>query len=193
MDQVTRYRHVVEIGAGDRFSSQGWSWATHADKVTLYEPNTLLWGDLMRATAGMSNVQVQCQAVAGQTGVSQLIHLGYASYLAGHPSFLNLMIEPDGEQWYRSLMRGVVVAGIGDVDKGDWDYLILTNNGGEMAVLNGMRSRPKVIRTKHYMHNGKQVGYNQMMFNWLQGNGYGGQVLETNEHNTFYHLEWRRG
>lgn len=84
------------------------------------------------------------------------------------------------------------MAGITDIDDGSWDFLILTNNGAELATLQGMKSRPKAIRTKHYMHNGKQCEYNQMMFNWLRGNGYREQVLETNQHNTFFSLNWRR-
>lgn len=196
-EPIQRYRHVVEIGAGDSYSSQCLSWATHADKVTLYEPNTLLWADLNRAAAGLPNVEVSRLAVGNATGIAQLVHMGYASYLIGAPSFLNLGVrekhpELNVEAWMRPLARGVVATSAAQVDKGDWDYLVLTNNGAEILVLDKMKSRPEVIRTKHYMHNKDQCLYAKTMFNWLYANKYKARVLETNTYNTFYHLEWQR-
>jgi hypothetical protein len=193
MGQMTRMRHVMEVGAGDGHSSLGLPWATHADKVSLYEPNQLLWADLNRAAAGMNHVTVHPCAVSNTTGIAQLVHLGYASYLAGAPSFLRTSIEDEGEQWFKPLMRGVVVADMKEVDRaGDVDMLVLTPNGVELEILSAMVSRPKVIYTKHYMHNAEQCVHNQRVFGWLEAEDYRAVVVETNMHNTFYHLSWTK-
>jgi len=192
----TRRRHVVEIGAGDSYSSEGLRWATHADKVSLYEPNLVLWADLRSAAAGFLNVEVhQCAISAAR---APLVHLGYASYLLGKPSFFRLGIEENGqaalnpEQWVLPLARPVSVLPITEVDDGSWDLLYLTCNGSEMDILPGMKSRPARIYTKHYCHNEAQWREFGAVQQWMTSAGYQPQVLERNTHGTFHAVCWKR-
>lgn len=192
--------HIVEIGAGDRYSSEALSVTVKTPhKVTLYEPNTLLAADLMVATKDLPHIKVHPMAVSSKTGISQLVHLGYASYLMGYPSFFRLGIEEGGqaelnpEQWVRPLARGVVTAGISEVDDGTWDILYLTCNGAELSVLTGgMKSRPKVIYTKHLTHNGEQSAEAQRVWAALNEMSYAGNAIEVNAHRTFCRVEWRK-
>ncbi len=191
---VKRYCHVVEIGAGDRFSTEGLSWCTHAEQVTLIEPHKLLWSDLNRAAAGLPNVRVHYMAVTAVPGaVASLYHMGYASFLKGSPSFLSLSVEPEGLAFWEPLLRPVPYVYMGEFDlKGDIDYLILTTGGGEASILEAMHSRPEVIRTKHYLHNAAQWADADATFAWMMANRYGGRVVETVPHGTFIAVEWRR-
>lgn len=191
---VARYRHVVEIGVGDSESTQCGALCSHADRVTLYEPNRLLWADLMRASAGIPNIECVHAAVTAHGGPQHLYHFGYASFLEGAPAFLPLA-EPEGMDvaFWEPLKRTVPTMAITDVDAaGDIDYLVLTCNGGELPVLQGLKSRPRVIRTKHYMHNAAQIAEANRVFAQLGGMGYRGTVIETNQHNTFFHVGWGR-
>lgn len=187
-----RYKHVVEIGAGDSMCSQALMLLGRADKVTLYEPNSILCADLKKVATERRAVTVVEAAVDGTSGTAPLIHLGYASYLLGVPSFVKLSIENDGEKWLSLLVKEVKLVSIGEIDSGDIDHLILTNNGCEMAVLCGMKSQPIIVQTKHYLHNeaqGKQTG---LVCNWLHEHGYCARVKATNRYSTHYHLEWRK-
>jgi hypothetical protein len=192
--------HVAEIGAGDRHSSEALPLAGQATRVTLFEPNTLLAGDLLAAVhqSALSNVSVSPMAVGPQSGLDLLVHLGYASYLLCSPSFFRLGIEENGqaaldpEQWVCPLARSVVMAAIHEVDDGSWDTLYLTCNGSETGVLSGLVSRPNRIYTKHFMHNGEQTAEAQRVWTTLGEMGYRGVVLERNEHGTFCRVGWGR-
>ncbi len=185
---MTRYRHVVEIGAGDSRSSEGLSWCTHADLVTLYEPHPVLWADLARAAVGLGNVSVVKEAVTSH--FDPLYLMGYASYLKGNPSFLVTSVEPDGEKWWEPLAHEVACQKVDRVDFGTIDYLILTNNGGEMDVLRGLVSRPKRIDTKHMCHNTRQGEEFAKVCDWMWRQGYVGRRLSQNLHGTLQHVCW---
>lgn len=184
---MTQYQHVVEIGAGDSHSSEGLRWTTHAERVTLYEPHPLLWADLNRAAAGFPNVSVVNEAVTSH--FDPLYLMGYASFLRGNPSFLATSVEPNGMAYWDPLAREVACQKVDRVDYGGIDYLILTNNGGELDVLKGLVSRPKVIQTKHYLHNPAQWAVAHEVWGWLLRHGYASKTLARNQHGTFYHLE----
>jgi hypothetical protein len=185
------YRHVVEIGSGDSFSSEGLKWCTHAEAVSLYEPYALLWADLNRAAAGLDNVTVRRAAVSDIGGNWPLIHLGYASYLVGEPSFYATSIEPEGEPFIARLKRAVEVVTVNQVVSKDVDLLILTPNGADMRILRAMTARPKIIQTKHMVHNARQGEEFAKVYTWMQHRGYAGRRLTTNLHGTLQHVEWR--
>lgn len=185
-----RYRHVVEIGAGDSYSSEGLSWTTHADHVTLYEPHPALWADLSRAAAGMPNVSVVREAIANR--FAPLYLFGYASFLHGAPSFLATSVEEGYERWWGPLALEVPLNKVDRIDGGEIDYLILTVNGGEVDILRALVSRPAVIRTKHYLHNARQWEDATTTFGWMHRERYVGRTLATNQHQTHLAIEWRR-
>jgi hypothetical protein len=186
---LTRLHHVVEIGAGD-VASSALSWATHADRVSLYEPNVLLWSDLMRGAAGLDNVTARNMAVSDVGGNQPLYHLGLGSYLAGAPSFYATSIEPEGVPFIVSLARAVEVITINQAVPEDTDLLIITIGGGEWRLLAPMTMRPKTIETAHYCHNAAQWADTHRTWDWLQGAGYVGMVMATNQHSTFHRVRW---
>ncbi len=185
---MTRYRHVVEVGAGDSHSTEGLRWSTHADLVTLYEPNPVLYADLARAAAGFSNVHVSDFAVTSE--FLPLYCFGYASYLKGRPSFLATSIEQNGETWWEPLAREVSCQKVDRMDFGTIDGLILTTNGSEMDILPRLVSRPRTIWTKHYLHNARQWEEAHKVFDWMARHRYTGKTLASNQHSTFAHACW---
>ncbi len=187
---MTRYRHVVEIGAGDSHSSVAWPMSTHADKVTMWEANTLLWADLARATSGLDHITVRPYAVSDVGGNYPLYHLGYASYLAGDPSFFATSIDAGSDEVLRPLLRMVPVATVNQAVTPDVDYLILTIGGGEARLLRAMIPRPKTIQTKHMCHNARHWEEFAKVCTWMQTNGYVGRRLSTCLHDTLQHIAW---
>lgn len=187
---MTTYRHVVEIGAGDSFSSEGLRWGTHT-KVTLFEPHPLLWADLNRAAAGLDNVTVHRAAVSDIGGQHPLVHLGYASYLAGEPSFFSTSIEPEGEAMLAPLRRAVEVVTVNQVVTPEVDLLVLTANGSEARILRAMMARPKAVQTKQMCHAPRHWEEFAKVCDWAQSSGYVGRRLSTCLHDTLQHIEWR--
>ncbi len=187
---MIQYEHVVEIGAGDSYSSQGWPLSVHAAKVTLWEPNSILCADLRAETRIVDNVIVREAAVCSVGGQFPLYHLGYASYLAGQPSFFATSIEPEGEVFLAPLHRVVETVAVGQAVTKDVDYLILTVGGGEHRLLRAMTARPKTVETKHYCHRPEQWAEAQKVFEWMSHNGYEGRELARNQHSTFIHARW---
>ena len=189
---LTVYDHVVEIGAGDGASSEGLRYCTHARQVTLYEPNPLLWTDLARAAAGLRNVTVRPEAVSDIGGTYPFYHLGYASYLAGDPSFYATSIDAGSDEVLRPLLRPVPVVTVNQAVPEDVDHLILTIGGGEERLLRAMTARPQVIQTKHYLHNARQWHEARSAWDVLQRRGYVARQTATNQHATFMALHWSR-
>ncbi len=180
-------RHVVEIGAGDSHTTEGLRWGTHA-RVSLYEPHPLLWADLNRAASGMDNVTVHHAAVSPT--FAPLYLMGYASYLRGAPSFLATSVEPDGEQWWTPLAREVPVVKMDRVDHGNIDMLILSINGGERALLDGLVSRPQTILTRHRLHNARQWSDAHETIAWMEAHRYRARQTAGNQHGTYAALTW---
>ncbi len=188
------WHHVMEIGAGDRASSQALvddTWRA-AGRITLYEPNEILWRDLVKAHDILPDARVQVlrAAVAATSGYAELIHMGYASYLEGAPSFLATSVEPEGQAFWAPLRAEVALRRMRDIDDGTVDLLIVTSNGLDREVIEDMISRPREIRTKAYVHNAAQVEVAQGVSRALMERGYRGRVVERNQHGTFLSIVW---
>ncbi len=189
---MTHFHHLVEIGAGDRWSSEGLAraMAGHADKVTLYEPNSILRADLGVAAEYPSlNLTIRPEAVNAVGGQQLLYHLGYASYLAGEPSFYATSIEPEGVPFLTPLARAVEVVTTNQAITADVDALVLTAGGAERAILETMTARPKVLWTKHYCHRPEQWEETHQILALLDRYGYQTRVISVNQHRTFHALE----
>lgn len=188
------WRHVMEIGAGDRASSQALvddTWRA-AGRITLYEPNEILWRDLVKAHDILPDARVQVlrAAVAATSGYADLIHMGYASYLEGAPSFLATSVEPEGQAFWAPLRAEVVLRRMRDIDDGTVDLLIVTTNGLDREIIEDMVSRPREIRTKVYAHNATQSVVANEVTRALTARGYRGRVTDRNQHGTHLAISW---
>ena len=186
-------RRAVEIGAGDSYSSELISYGTHVERVELWEPNAILARDLLNKAGG--NVITHCAAISISdfAGKANLYSLGYSSYLQGAPSFIALSVEEgSAECFWAPLVQKVYVYSIIEIDYGDIDLLVLTCHGSELSILSHMVSRPVCIRTKYYCHNQAHWRYYNEITSWMNINGYKHRVLDTNQHGTFFHIEWTK-
>lgn len=196
-DLPISYHRAVEIGSGDRYSSQllnSPEVLRIAARVDLYEPNVLLYEDLEIYTAQMDYVFIHNKAVSDLSYEGTLYTFGYASYLAGSPAFLPLSVEPnsDATHW-AALRQPASIVDIKTVEAiGEIDLLVLTCNGSELDILNQMKSRPKMIYTKYYCHNTKHWDYYNQVTTWIRTHGYEPLVLDRNQHATYFFIQWRK-
>ena len=195
-----KFKFAVEVGAGDRASSilakNSWFIDGHhpykADKSILIEPNPILFKDLTVFLTPLRDFRVINTAFSNKTGWSKLLLFGYCSYLVGKPSFLNLSCEADAENFWDGISYDVYTQKFSSFDNGEIDLLVLTCNGAELDILENMTSRPIIIRTKFYAHNAKHWEYYNKIVNWMKANGYQSNVLDTNQHRTFFDVEFIR-
>jgi len=186
---------AAEIGAGDRYSSQllnSPEVLRTAARVDLYEPNDIFHQSLADAVVGHSNVNLYGFGVSDISYEGTLYTFGYASYLAGSPSFLSLSVEPNSDvTHWAALRQPVSIVDIKTVEaEGEIDLLVLTCGGVEVEILERMISRPKEIYTKHYCHNAKHWAEANKIFEWMRLNGYTGTLLKTNTYQTFMSFKW---
>lgn len=186
-----KYKLGVEIGAGDRYSSELLNRAGEFEAVQLIEPNTILHHDLASADKA-ENVSVGNFAVSYIDMDQYLYNFGYCSCLAAASSFLADSCEDNAHDFWLPLRTETKCMRMSQIDRGDIDYLVLTCQGSEIFVLNDMISRPQIIRTKYYCHNAKHWETYNGITAWMMKNGYSGTVLETNQHHTFMHIEFKR-
>ena len=193
-----KYGLGVEIGAGDRYSSELLNRAEEFEAVQLIEPNAILYHDIASADKA-ENVSVGNFAIAENKRKLYLpgdkrsfYNFGYCSFLEGADSFLKLSCEDESFVCWQPLKSLVRWEPMSKIDTGNIDYLILTCHGSEMFVLEDMISRPQIIRTKYYCHNAKHWEYYGQISKWMGTNGYIGTLLETNQHHTFMHIEFKK-
>lgn len=189
---MKKYKLGVEIGAGDRYSSELIGRYEEFDQIRLIEPNAVLYHDLATAPNPHDNIITGNFAISDFDGKVGLYHFGYCSFIFASHSFLELSCEQGAWTFWEPMCSDVKCTKMSKIDNGEIDYLILTCQGSEMFVLNDMISRPKIIRTKYYCHNAKHWAYYNQISNWMNINNYTARLLEINQHSTFLHLEFSK-
>lgn len=189
---MKKWLNGVEIGAGDSKSSLLLRKYNDFEFVLLYEPNNELFSDLNENLPNSNRVSAYKMAVGEGPMQNELFNFGYCSYLKGSFSFIKTSCEEDSEEYWKPLISKCQTVNIRQIDPGNIDYLVLTNNGSELDVLVSMLSRPIIIETKFYMHNQEQVNYYNLLSNWMAENNYRGQILDKSQYNTYYHVKFVR-
>lgn len=193
---MKKYHKGVEVGAGDSYSSQLLKRKDEFEFLWLIEPNNILFEDLSKSLGHFKikqdRVYLMNAAASNSSENKELFNFGYCSYVEGNESFIKMSCEPEAETFWKPLKTKTHCFKFGDIDEGDIDYLVLTCNGGEMDVLNQMKSRPEIITTKFYCHNGHHWAYYNQIARWMRQNNYGGNVLEKSMYDTYFHLEFTR-
>ena len=184
---------VAEVGCGDWRSSDIKNY--NFETTYLFEPNILLYQDLVKNTINNSKIKSFNCALSDRDYIGKLYNYGYTSFLKGSDSFVNLWswdalgkIPPsDPEVFYKDLTTNVPVFNAAILDK-EINLLILTNNGCEYRVLQNLQFRPKFIQIKYYLHTIKQMAYFNLISDWMKQNRYASNVLETAQYNTYFNL-----
>lgn len=189
---MKKYKLGMEIGAGDRYSSELISAYNDFEQIKLIEPNSILYHDLASAPNPHENISVGNFAIDSTYGVSEMYCFGYCSFLSHANSFLKLSCEEDAAEYWKSLKTLVNAKRMRQVDSGEIDYLVLTCQGSEMFVLDDMISRPEIIETKYYCHNAKHWEYYNQISVWMAKNGYVGNLLDKSQYDTYFHIEYRK-
>ena len=187
---MKKHKVAMEIGCGDRYSSLLVNRYEEFDKIYLIEPNNRLFKDIASAANPWENITVGNFAIGPEKKVSTFYDFGYASFLEEADSFLKLSCEENAVDFWKLFAYPKHVMTMDTVDLGDIDYLVLTNQGSEMFVLDKMVSRPSTIITKYYCHNAKHWEHYNKVTAWMAKNGYAGKLLDRNEHGTYLHIEF---
>lgn len=189
---MKKYNLGVEIGCGDRYSSELINRGEEFCSIKLIEPNPILYRDIASAPNPYENISVGNFAITKECREEDMYLFGYCTFMESANSFLQLSIEENGLRNWALLKKKVRCFAMDFLDKGGIDYLILTNNGCELDVLNFMVSRPEIIRTKYYCHNQKHWQYYNQVTAWMDKNGYIGRVTEMSQYGTFLNLQFER-
>ena len=183
------YNHIVEIGSGDEFSSEAIKLYDLANKITIFEPNKILFNSISNFAKKYNNIEVNEIAISSS---EYLYNLGYASFMEGTDSFIATAIEGNGFQYLQTVRTKVKSKNIFEVDKGDIDYLILNITGGEIEILKKIISKPKVIITKSYCHTENQLKNFEFLMQLLLKSEYKPTLINGNQTRTFFHLQWNK-
>jgi hypothetical protein len=173
---------AIEIGAGDSYSSELLKISHLFDEVELVEPNESFCYDLLKHQK--PNITILNRAVSNYAGWGRLIYAGYCSYLSEASSFLKLSCEENSEKFFHTQLITV----FDSKSIKNCDYLVLTCHGSEFNILTNLEIRPKIITTKFYCHNQSHWNYYNQIINWMNKNGYVGQLRETNQYKTYFDL-----
>lgn len=189
MNQIFNY--AVEVGAGDASSSFLLKNYNKFNKILLIEPNGLFLKDLDNyilkngIKADLKNI-----AISNVNEENLFFNFAYASFLKDKPSFLKLSCEDNAQDYWLPLASNCKCVSFDLIDDGQIDYLVLTSNGSEFDVLSKMISRPKVIKTKYYCHNSKHWLYYNSVTEWMRKNNYNYNIVNTNQHNTYFEIDF---
>jgi len=190
---MNKYKLGVEIGCGDRYSSELYGRWNEFEQIQLIEPNEILYHDISSAPNPEENISVGNFAISDNSAEEQpFYNFGYCSFLSKASSFLKLSCEDSAPDHWFDLQTMVKCKKMGQIDCRDIDYLVLTCQGSEMFVLNNMVSRPKVIRTKYYCHNAKHWEYYNQISTLLAKYGYTPNLLDRSQYSTYFHIEWTK-
>jgi len=171
---------AIEIGAGDSYSSELLKISHLFDEIELYEPNLIFYSDLAKKQT--NKIKTHHNAISNFNGLSQLYNLGYCSYLENTKSFVKLSCEDNAKDFfYKNPVQVLDSRFIKDCN-----YLVLTCHGSEFNVLTNLEIRPKIITTKFYCHNQNHWNYYNQIIDWMNKNGYIGQLRETNQYKTYF-------
>ncbi len=194
---MKKYKLGMEIGCGDRYSSELLNRAEEFEAIQLIEPNPILYKDISSAPNPHGNISTGNFAIAETkrqlyplNSNRYFYNFGYCSFLQEANSFLQLSCEEESFNFWMPFRILVKCSSMAQIDKGDIDYLILTCHGSEVAILEEMVSRPQVIRTKYYCHNHKHWQYYSQITMWMAKNGYVGTLLEKSQYDTYFHIEY---
>jgi len=196
---MNKYKLGVEIGCGDRYSSELYGRWNEFEQIQLIEPNEILYHNISSAPNPEENISVGNFAIAENKRKLYLpgdkrpfFNFGYCSFLQEAESFLKNSCEDESFNFWQPLKSLVNCKTMSEIDSGQIDYLVLTCQGSEMSVLEDMVSRPKVIRTKYYCHNAKHWEYYNQISTLLAKYGYTPNLLDRSQYSTYFHIEWTK-
>lgn len=168
-------RTIYEIGAGAEFTCQSRPfWDSPATTVVLFEPNPILYADLVRKTCGLSNVTVHNVAIYNENRLGYLVSAGVLSYLPEVASPINTIFRGKLTPMLDPFKVVVNRMTFDTFDPGDIELLYLGMEGAEHTVFPYLRSRPHLIILNNHFANdyGYAFPYFEVIHEWCKANGY---------------------
>lgn len=166
---------VFEVGAGDLFTCKSRPlWDAPGTRVTLFEPNPLLYASLLRQIWSFPNVTLHHVAISDTNGLGRLVLAGLVSYLQDVPSHLNTIFRGKLTQMLAPFTVPVNVMTFDAFDPGDIDILFLGMEGSEHTLFPHLSSRPHIIVLNNHFANdyGYAFPHWEVVQDWCVANGY---------------------
>ncbi len=173
--ETKRPLNVVEVGVGNPlYSKTAPLWQNATWRFTLYEPNPVLYKDLVKLTSQHANVRVVSLAFDTQPGFRDLVLASDRSFLAGTHSPMQHLYHGRFEALLGRYRIPVWCERFVEHDPRDIDLLYLGVEGHEWAVLQYLVSRPIVVALNNYEANdyGYVMPYCDEIVGWFKRNGY---------------------
>lgn len=187
--------NIIEIGAGDYSSCYSVRFLRNRIPITLFEPNILLYNDLVDKMP--ADVNIYNKAISTHSNGDLFYNYGYAGWIKGAKCFANTHMNHDGkiedyEIWLKPLATTVPTLAANELSNIITlnTYLSINCNGAELWILESLKALPKIIRVCYYCHNSFQWSLANNITNWLTKNKYNGFIINKNEQSTYFEIEF---
>lgn len=169
-------KKIFEIGVGQAYSCRTKRFWGSEIECHLFEPNLILYKDLIDQAKEYKNVHVYNVAITDKCGEEEILLMDNCSYINGidSPMVLNHGLANDAIKNAQKIK--IKTETIDKFDKGDIDILLVDTEGCEWFVLEKLISRPRqiTIETNTVGQEGKLI-YNKnldkILF-WMWQNNY---------------------
>ncbi|NBW15050.1 MAG: FkbM family methyltransferase [Caulobacteraceae bacterium] len=169
-------KKIFEIGVGEAYTCRTKRFWGSDIECHLFEPNPILYKDLIDQTKEYKNVYVYNIAITDKSGEEEISLMGNCSYINGIISPVILHQGFDSDAIKNASKINIKSETIDKFDKGDIDVLLIDTEGCEWFVLEKLISRPNqiVIETSTIAADGLPTpnkNINKILF-WMWKNNY---------------------
>ena len=166
-----KYRTICEVGCGDYISCFLNKYELNCStKFIGFEPNPLLYNDLVKNIKSVKNVIIYNCAIYNKNEPVKLILAGKSSFLYGIYSPLQAQLRNQAEKIYNKIT--IYAKTIDQFDDGTIDLLLLDAEGCDYFVLEYIKSRPKCIQISTIDESGYINPFHKEIDFWMSMNGY---------------------
>ena len=173
---MKNFKKIFEIGVGEINSCRTKIFWDSGIECHLFEPNPILYKDLIDKSKNYKNVHVYNLAITNKSGEEEILLINNCSYIDGieSPMILNHGINTEYTESVEKVK--IKTETIDKFDTGDIDILLIDTEGCEWFVLEKLISRPKqiAIETNTLGQNGNLIynKYIDKILFWMWKNNY---------------------
>ncbi|NBW12057.1 MAG: FkbM family methyltransferase [Caulobacteraceae bacterium] len=180
-------RKIFEIGVGESYTCRTKRFWGSEIECHLFEPNPILYKELVDASKEYKNVHVYNLAIMDKSGEEEIFLMNNCSYINNVESPVLLNHGQNSDIIKNTEKIKVKSDTIDKFDKGDIDVLLIDTEGCEWFVLEKLISRPKQITIETNTMGRDGIIYNKNIYKilfWMWENNY--QLVLKNDNDSHF-------